>query len=95
MKSRKPVGVRGIRQNLSLYLRRVESGETVEITTRGRLVARLTPADTGATPLERLAATGRATLPDGDLLDLGPPPKARPSRRLSRALREQRAERLR
>jgi len=94
MRSRKRVGVRAMRQNLSVYLRRVGSGETFEVTARGRPVARLTPVEAGATPLERLAATGRASLPEGDLLELGPPPKVRPSRRLSRALREQRVERL-
>lgn len=44
--------------------------------------------------LERLAASGRASLPQGDLLELGPPPRLRRTRRLSKALREQRAERL-
>ncbi len=93
MSRRQQVGVRAMRQNLSVYLRRVASGETLEVTARGRLVARLTPVE-AATPLERLAAMGRASLPEGDLLELGPPPKALPSRLLSRALREQRDERL-
>ena len=37
------VGVRELRQNLSVYLRRVEAGETLEVTEHGHSVARLTP----------------------------------------------------
>jgi prevent-host-death family protein len=94
MKSRRRLGVRAMRQNLSVYLRRVGSGETFEVTARGRPVAVLGPIEGGLTPIERLATSGRATLPEGDLLELGPPPKVGRSRRLSRALREQRAERF-
>jgi prevent-host-death family protein len=86
------VGVRALRQSLSTFLRRVESGDSFEVTDRGRPVAVLAPLRANATPLERLAASGRATLPEGDVLDLGAPPEA--SRRLSQALQEQRAERL-
>lgn len=92
MKARRRVGVRALRQSLSVFLRRVESGDTFEVTDRGRPVAVLAPLRAGASPLERLAASGRATLPEGDLLELGPPRRA--SRRLSEALEEQRAERL-
>ena len=93
MKSRKRLGVRAMRQNLSVYLRRVGSGETFEVTARGRPVAVLGPVEGGLTPIERLVASGRASLPEGDLLDLGPPPKVGRARRLSQALQEQRAER--
>ena len=94
MKTRRRLGVRAMRQNLSVYLRRVEAGETLEVTARGKPVAVLAPIQPGVTPIERLAATGRASLPQGDLLELGPPPKVRSSRRLSKALQEQRAERF-
>jgi len=94
MKSRRRLGVRALRQNLSAYLRRVGAGEAFEVTARGRPVAVLAPIEAGMAPLERLAASGRATLPQGDLLDLGPPPKVRLSRRLSAALQDQRAERF-
>jgi prevent-host-death family protein len=83
-----------MRQNLSVYLRRVRSGETFEVTARGRPVALLAPIAAGVTPIDRLVASGRASLPEGDLLDLGPPPKAGLSRRLSAALQDQRAERF-
>ena len=56
------VGVRELRQNLSVYLRRVEGGETLEVTEHGRLVARLAPAPSPeTTTLDRLIAEGRAT----------------------------------
>src|SRR5438552_2761056 len=77
MTSRRRVGVRAMRQNLSVYLRRAGAGETFEVTTRGLPVAVLAPFETAATPLERLEASGRATPAGGDLLDLGPPPKLR------------------
>jgi prevent-host-death family protein len=93
MSRRRQVGMRAMRQNLSVYLRRAGSGETFEVTTRGRPVAVLAPFEAAATPLERLEASGRATAADGDLLDLGPPTTLR-RRSLSRALQEQRGERL-
>jgi prevent-host-death family protein len=40
------IGVRELRQNASKYLRLVEAGETIEVTDRGRPVARLTPVET-------------------------------------------------
>jgi prevent-host-death family protein len=68
------VGVRELRQNLSVYLDRVKAGETLEVTEHGRPVARLTPGvPETMTPLERLVAEGRASPATGDLLELGPP----------------------
>jgi prevent-host-death family protein len=93
MKGRRLLGVRSMRQNLSRYLRRVESGETFDVTSRGRTVAVLGPVQPGLSPIERLVASGRASLPEADLLELGPPPTSRRDRGLSRALEEQRAER--
>ncbi len=55
------VGVRELRQNLSVYLRRVEQGEAFDVTEHGRLVARLDPAPAPQLgPLDRLIAEGRA-----------------------------------
>ena len=87
------VGVRELRQNLSVYLRRVKAGQTLEVKERGHRVAVLTPSAAASTGLERLVAAGRATAASGDLLDLGLPPGKRPSRRASRALTALRAER--
>ena len=38
------IGLRELRQNASQYIARVARGETVEVTRRGRLVARIVPA---------------------------------------------------
>ncbi|HEX7425491.1 MAG TPA: type II toxin-antitoxin system prevent-host-death family antitoxin [Mycobacterium sp.] len=38
------IGLRELRQNASRYIARVARGETVEVTRRGRLVARIVPA---------------------------------------------------
>lgn len=43
MKSER-VGIRQLKANLSLYLRRVKEGETVYITEHGREVGRIVPA---------------------------------------------------
>ncbi len=43
------VSIRELKNHLSQYLRRVQAGEDVVITSRGRPVARLTPAVTGST----------------------------------------------
>jgi prevent-host-death family protein len=86
------VGVRQLRQNLSVHLRTVAKGHTLEVTEHGRPVATLAPISQPASLVARLVAAGRATQPEGELTDLGPP-KGRPSRRLTRALRALRAER--
>lgn len=53
------VGVRELRQNLSVYLRRIEQGETLRVTDHGRPVALLTPIpQTGSDVLDRLEAEG-------------------------------------
>ena len=93
---RERVGVRELRQNLSVYLRRVALGETLEVTERNRPVAILAPLPEASTPLGRLVSAGRATAPMGDLgdlLDLDPP-EGEISTRLSDALEREREERL-
>jgi len=54
------VGVRELRQNLSIYLERVIAGERLEVTDRGNPVAMLIPLQPGATLVERLVTEGRA-----------------------------------
>jgi antitoxin (DNA-binding transcriptional repressor) of toxin-antitoxin stability system len=51
---------------------RVEAGETIEITDRGRPVALLAPLPTGSA-LERLRASGDVTAAVGELADLPAP----------------------
>jgi prevent-host-death family protein len=38
------IGVRELRQNASTYLERVRAGETIEVSVRGVVIARLVPA---------------------------------------------------
>jgi len=65
-----------LRQHASVYIDLAERGYTVDITNRGRLVARLVPAKEPESPLERLIAQGviwPAEEP-GNLLDIEPAP---------------------
>ena len=85
------VGVRELRQNLSVYLDRVKAGESLTVTERGAEVARLVPLPRGASTLDRLIAEGRARDGFGGLADLGMPPAGR-GRPLSETLRDLRDE---
>ena len=82
-----------MRQNLSVYLRRIDRGERFEVTDRGRAVALLIPLARRDTPLARLVAQGRASMPTRDLLAL-PPPAGVPSTVASDALIADRDDRL-
>jgi prevent-host-death family protein len=63
------VGVRELRQNLSIYLDRVKEGETLEVTEHGHAVALLTPLPRASvSTLDRLVAEGRITPGTGDLM---------------------------
>ena len=66
------VGVRELRQRASELLRRVEKGETIQVTDRGRPVAVLAPIRDGG-PLERLRADGETVPPASDLDELPEP----------------------
>jgi len=58
------VGVRELRQNLSVYLRRIQAGETLRVTEHGHPVALLTPLrSTGESVLDELEAQGRLIRP--------------------------------
>ena len=82
------VGVRELRQKLSVYLDRVKAGEVLEVTEDGYVVALFTPLPGPATAFEQLVAVSRATSAAGDLLALGPPLGRRVRRRASEALDE-------
>jgi prevent-host-death family protein len=56
------VSVRELRQNLSVYLRRVRQGDTLAVTSRGERVAVLAPIS-GGSHLDRLLAEGRVSPP--------------------------------
>jgi prevent-host-death family protein len=66
------VGVRELRQRASELLRRVEAGETIEVTDRGRPVAILAPLP-NRSPIELLKATGDLLPGRHDLDDLPDP----------------------
>jgi prevent-host-death family protein len=94
MSTRPRVGIRELRQNLSVYLRRVERGETLEVTERGSPVALLMPVPRADDPVARLEAEGRlVTRASRRLEDLGPPLRV-PGADISSALEEQREDRF-
>jgi prevent-host-death family protein len=69
------VGVRELRQNLSVYLQRVKEGETLEITEHGRPVAELRPRSPARlSKIDQMIADGRITPARGRPRDLPPPP---------------------
>jgi prevent-host-death family protein len=87
-------GIRELRQRASELLRRVEAGETIEITDRGRPVAVLAPLP-NQSPIERLRATGDLEPAAADLSDLAEPlplgpGQEPPSRVLERLRRDER-----
>ena len=88
------VGIRELRQRASELVRRVEQGETIEVTDRGRRVAILSPPPEGS-PLDRLRAVGDVEPAKGDLDELPEPlvlaPAAeRPSAVLARLRKHER-----
>jgi prevent-host-death family protein len=86
------VGIAELRQNLSVYLRRVSRGERLLVTDRNRPVAELGPAPSTGPALDRLVAEGRVSAPSRSGL-----PEAMEltgdSHALSRALDEIRGDR--
>jgi prevent-host-death family protein len=58
------IGVRELRQHASRYLERVANGETLEVTDRGRPVARLVPITSDA--WADMIASGRVTPAEDD-----------------------------
>ena len=85
------VGVRELRQNASAVLRRVAAGEVIEVTDRGRAVARIVPMHE-ASRLEQLLAEGRASGATGDLLNVKPVPRIAGKPVLSKILADTRAD---
>ncbi len=83
------IGIRELRQNASEYVRRAESGETIEVTDRGRPVARLAPLPKAVNLLDRLIAEGKVTPATRDWRTLAPPrPGARPLSEIVDEMRE-------
>jgi prevent-host-death family protein len=89
------VGVRELRQNLSVYLEQVKQGVAMQVTEHGRVVAVLTPVPATASRYDILLAQGLITPATRSIRDL-PPPRPMPpgARPLSEILDELREERL-
>jgi prevent-host-death family protein len=86
------IGVRELNQNTSQVLARVSGGETIEITDRGRPVARLVPVGDETASLARLVASGRAVAPIGAGPVPLPPPLGDPGVNAASALAAMRDE---
>jgi len=88
------VGIRELRQNLSVYVKRVrEEGRAYEVTERGEPVARLTPLeDRPMSEIERMIADGRITPATRRWEDIPPPLPALEGKPLSQILQEMRDE---
>ncbi|HET7745581.1 MAG TPA: type II toxin-antitoxin system prevent-host-death family antitoxin [Gaiellaceae bacterium] len=88
------MSVRELRQHLSRYLRRVAEGERLVVTERRRPVAMLGPLPENEDILDYLIATGEATTPIGDLLDLPLPSPSPAGPSTAEILDDLREERL-
>jgi antitoxin (DNA-binding transcriptional repressor) of toxin-antitoxin stability system len=83
------VGVRELRQNLSVYLARVKKGERLSVTERRQVVAVLAPVHASDDPLSRLVATGRAAAAARAVSALPRPMRLRSKTPLSQIVRQQ------
>lgn len=70
------IGIRELNQDTSRYIALAKAGETIEITERGRLVAKLVPINRSESVLDRMVAEGKAIPPtaDPEILFAPPPP---------------------
>ena len=85
------MGVRELRQNLSVYLVRVKRGETMTVTEHGRAVAELRPLP-GEDRVQQLVAEGWVAAARRSAADLPRPMRprlARPVSALLQALRDE------
>ena len=92
--ARSTVGVRELRQNLSVYLDRVKKGEVLTVTEHGAAVAILRPLPPAGSALDRLVAEGRARRPARDIHLLPRPLRVDLHRPLSALVEDDREDRL-
>ena len=88
------IGIRELRASLGGIVRRVQDGETVEVTDHGHPVARIVPLR-HRSRYDQMVAEGRIAPPDGSLADLldRERPQAQPGQpSLSEILAELRAD---
>jgi prevent-host-death family protein len=78
------VGIRELKEQASAVIRRVVAGETIEVTDRGRPVARLIPLRYDETWWDQMITEGRAVPATRDLIQVleeSPPPPLLPGER--------------
>ena len=85
------VGIRELQQHASSVIRRVANGESVEVTDRGRPVARIVPIATGR-PYDRMVAAGEIAVGNGRWAEIDPLSPL-PGRSLSDGLVDGRSQR--
>jgi prevent-host-death family protein len=88
------VGVRELRQNLSIYLDRVKKGEALTVTEHGAAVAMLRPLAPSSNVLARLVTEGRATPPVRSLRHLPRPLTVKLEKPLAEILDDMRDDRV-
>lgn len=88
------VGIRELRQNLSVYVKRVrEEGRAYDVTERGEPVARLTPLEERpGSIVDQMIADGRIAPATRSVAELPPPLPALKGKPLSQLLQEMRDE---
>jgi prevent-host-death family protein len=85
-----PVGIRELRQNLSVYLRRVAQGERFVVTERREPVAELVPLESEETEHAKWLRRNKLKPAAGRLEDLPPPIDLGPGNSLSADLQRDR-----
>ena len=89
------VGIRELRQNLSVYLAKVKAGRTLAVTDRGKAVAILKPLDREYDLWQQLVDEGAVIPASGSWSDIElPSAEVDANRTASRILQEMREERL-
>ncbi len=88
------IGVRELRQNLSVYLDRVKRGETLTVTEHRQVVAILRPAPIATDLVARLVVEGRATAATRTVAELPRPSTIKLKKPLSRILDELRDDKV-
>lgn len=86
------IGIRELNQNTSRYIALAKAGETIEITERGQLVAKLVPVERDISILDRMVANGDVTPATRDWRSLPALPRHDDGVNVADLLAEMRAE---